>query len=50
VHVFVDGEHIVRHGHVAGEDAIVAEAAEAGRGLAQRAGFPSTTGWPLLDA
>src|SRR5216684_2622232 len=40
VHVFVDGEHVVRYGHVAGEDAIVAEANQAGQRLAREAGFP----------
>jgi 5-methylthioadenosine/S-adenosylhomocysteine deaminase len=49
VHVFVDGEHVVRHGHVAGEDTIVAEAIETGQRLAQRAGFPARSGWPLIE-
>jgi len=50
VHVFVDGERVLRDGHVSGEDRILADAAEAGRRLAQRAGLPTTTGWPLLEA
>lgn len=49
VHVFVDGEHVVRHGHVAGEDAILDEAHEAGRRLGRRAGFPPMTGWKLIE-
>jgi cytosine/adenosine deaminase-related metal-dependent hydrolase len=47
-HVFIDGEHVVRDGHVAGEEAIMAEAASAGREVARRAGLPARTGWPLL--
>jgi len=49
VHVFIDGEHLVKHGHVEGEDAILAEAEQAGQRLAQRAGFPARTGWPLIE-
>jgi cytosine/adenosine deaminase-related metal-dependent hydrolase len=49
VHVFIDGEHVVKHGHVHGEDAILAEAEQAGRRLAQSAGFPRMTGWPLSE-
>ena len=49
VHVFVDGEHLVNHGHVEGEDAILAEAEQAGQQLARRAGFPARTGWPLIE-
>ena len=49
VHVFVDGEHVVRHGHVAGEDAIVADAAETGQRLARKTGFPTMTGWLLSE-
>jgi len=50
VHVFIDGERVLRHGHVSGEDAIVGEAFETGQRLAQRAGFPGATGWPLIQA
>jgi len=49
VHVFIDGEHVVRHGHLKGEDAILAEAEHAGRRLAQSAGFPQMTGWALSE-
>lgn len=49
VHVFVDGEQILSDGHVKDEDEILEEAAVAGRRVAERAGFPSSTGWPLLN-
>jgi 5-methylthioadenosine/S-adenosylhomocysteine deaminase len=49
VHVFIDGEHVVRDGHLQGEDAILAEAEQAGRRLAQSAGFPTRTGWSLIE-
>jgi cytosine/adenosine deaminase-related metal-dependent hydrolase len=49
VHVFIDGERVLSHGHVSGEDTILADAAEAGQHLAQRAGFPARTGWPLIE-
>ena len=49
VHVFIDGEHVVRDGHVIGEERILSEATEAAHQLGQRAGFPATTGWPLIE-
>jgi 5-methylthioadenosine/S-adenosylhomocysteine deaminase len=49
VHVFIDGEHVVRNGHIAAESAIVADAAAAGLGVLQRAGMPTHTGWPLIE-
>jgi len=49
VHVFIDGERVLRHGHVSGEDLILADAADAGQRLAQRVGFPARTGWPLIE-
>ena len=49
VHVFVDGEHVVKHGHVDGEDPILGEAYEAGQRLGRRAGFPPMTGWQLIE-
>ena len=45
VHLFVDGEHLLRDGHVAGEEQIVADVAAAGRRVAERAGLPTWTGW-----
>jgi 5-methylthioadenosine/S-adenosylhomocysteine deaminase len=48
-HVFIDGEHVVRHGKVAGENAIVAEAAAAGERVLQRAAMPLRTGWKLTE-
>jgi cytosine/adenosine deaminase-related metal-dependent hydrolase len=49
VHVFIDGQHVVREGHVHGEDSIVAEAAQAGQRVARASGLPHRTGWPLID-
>lgn len=49
VHVFIDGEPVVQNGHVKGEDAIIADAVEAGRRVARRTGLSLSTGWPLLD-
>jgi cytosine/adenosine deaminase-related metal-dependent hydrolase len=48
IHVFIDGEHVVRNGAVRGEDAIVADAARCGRAVLERAGLPTHTGWPIL--
>ena len=49
VHVFIDGEHVVREGRMKGESEIVADAIEAGRRVARRTGLPLTTGWPLIN-
>lgn len=49
VHVFVDGDHVLRDGHVKGEEEILAEAVNAGRRVAKRAGLPLNTGWSLLN-
>jgi 5-methylthioadenosine/S-adenosylhomocysteine deaminase len=49
VHMFIEGEHVVCHGHVAGEEQIVAEAAIAGRRVLERAGLPTHTGWMLIE-
>ena len=49
VHVFIDGEHVVRDGHVPGEEAILTEAAVAGERVLRRAGMPTHTGWPLIQ-
>ncbi len=47
VHVFVEGEQVLSDGHVKGEEEILAEAINAGRRVAKRAGLPLTTGWSL---
>lgn len=47
VHAFVDGEPVLQDGRVPGEEQILADAEEAGRRLAARAGLPQWTGWPL---
>jgi hypothetical protein len=49
VQVFIDGQHVVRDGKLAAEDVIVADAAAAGRRVAERAGFPLRTGWPFSE-
>jgi cytosine/adenosine deaminase-related metal-dependent hydrolase len=49
IHVFIDGEHVVRDGHVTGEEAILAEAAAAGERVLRRAGMPLRTGWALIE-
>lgn len=49
VHVFVDGRQVVEHGRVPDEEAIVAEAVEAARRVARRAGLPERTGWLACD-
>jgi cytosine/adenosine deaminase-related metal-dependent hydrolase len=49
IHVFIDGEHVVKDGYIASESAIVADAARAGRRVLQRAGMPLHTGWPLIE-
>ena len=38
-----------RHGHVAGEDAILADAIATGQRLGLKAGFPTRSGWPLIE-
>jgi cytosine/adenosine deaminase-related metal-dependent hydrolase len=49
VHVFIDGEHVVCDGHFSGGDRITSEAITAGERLARRAGFPTRTGWPVIE-
>jgi 5-methylthioadenosine/S-adenosylhomocysteine deaminase len=49
VHVFIDGEHVLRDGHVASEDAILEDASDAGRRLIERARMPAKTGWPIIE-
>jgi cytosine/adenosine deaminase-related metal-dependent hydrolase len=49
VHVFIDGQRVVRDGRVNGEDSIVAEAARTGERVLRAAGMPLRTGWPLLS-
>jgi cytosine/adenosine deaminase-related metal-dependent hydrolase len=49
VHVFIDGEQVLDNGHVKDEESIISEAAAAAQRVAQRANFPSSTGWPLLN-
>jgi cytosine/adenosine deaminase-related metal-dependent hydrolase len=49
IHVFIDGEHVVRDGEFRGEQAIVQDAARCGRAVLQRAGMPTRTGWYPID-
>jgi 5-methylthioadenosine/S-adenosylhomocysteine deaminase len=48
VHVLIDGEHVVRNGVIAGEEAILAEASQAGERVLRSAGMPLRTGWPVI--
>jgi 5-methylthioadenosine/S-adenosylhomocysteine deaminase len=45
IHAFIDGRHILRSGHVYGEEEIISDAVKAGQDLAKRAGLPLSTGW-----
>ncbi|CAN5689597.1 TRZ/ATZ family hydrolase [soil metagenome] len=49
VHVFIGGKQVLHDGHVKGEEEIVSGAIEAGQRVAQRAGLPLSTGWPILN-
>jgi 5-methylthioadenosine/S-adenosylhomocysteine deaminase len=48
VHVFVDGAHVLRDGRVRDDERIIADVTRAGRQVAQRAGLPTWSGWPVL--
>ncbi len=48
-HVLVDGQHVVRDGRIAGEEAIVDDARRTGERVLRAAGMPLRTGWPLLN-
>jgi 5-methylthioadenosine/S-adenosylhomocysteine deaminase len=48
IHVFIDGEHVVRDGEFRGEDAILDDAARCGRAVLERAGMPTHTGWSVF--
>jgi 5-methylthioadenosine/S-adenosylhomocysteine deaminase len=49
VHVFIDGDHVVRNGQIAAEAGVVAAAAAAGERVLQRAGMPTRTGWVSIE-
>jgi len=48
VHVFIEGRQVLEDGQVKGEDEIISDAIKAGRRVAQRAGLPLSTGWPVV--
>lgn len=50
LHAFVEGRQVLTDGRVPNEDAIRAEAEAAGRRVAERAGLPDWTGWPLVSS